>query len=69
MLSVVENGLNASAVGGEDRLGACGEVDTVSRLSRRFGEKKSSSGDSQPSDIPVQTCGICLLVILPKARI
>ena len=42
MLSVVENGLDASTVGGEHRLGACGEVDTVSRVSPRFDGKEAA---------------------------
>ena len=39
VLPVVEDGLDACAVGGEDRLGACGEIDSVvfdvSRATRR----------------------------------
>lgn len=68
VLSVVENGLDACAVGGEYRLVACGEIDTVTRVSRIVC-KDYSSFYSSPSDIPIQPCGICLFVILPKAHV
>ena len=40
VLSIVENGLDACTVRGEDRLVACGEIDTVTRVSRIFVWKK-----------------------------
>lgn len=69
MLSIVENGLDARAVGGEDRLSACGEVYSVVRVSRTLDLEKRSSMDCRPSDVPIQACGICLLVIIPEAHI
>ena len=40
MLAIVEDGFDARAVGGEDRLGACGQVDPVIRVSCIFDVKK-----------------------------
>lgn len=34
VLPTVENGFDACAVGGENRLGACGKIETTIRVSR-----------------------------------
>ena len=80
VLAVVQDGFDARGVGGEDRLRARAQVDSVdfarvSRIHSRFEKNEqqmkrvASKSSHPPSNIPIQPRGICLLVIFAETRI